>query len=795
MRTDRNVSLMYDILTDNNQKIKENLSKFFLQLYLMDIDMNPDKVDYLKRNGYLSPGMLGEEDKGLAFSDNYRSFREISSSPLSEYFDEDLTHNQILTLEEGLRMESKNYKFNSTLNICKEDWTPTGLKHDYEVEFWQWINTINSGWQYFKPYSKFNKYREQAYNWIAEGIIIDKNASRERKIEYLRIERYRMLTNSLYTLNKFGFIKNEDTNDPRGKKYVAWEAQEVMLYLFDLGLSFIMGKARQIGATTTIGAATAIKTGLRKNFNTKMVAEKGDKSEELFRDKVKYVVDKFPDYLTPSISNDSGDLIRFVNKIGKGKTSGPDSIFSVEPPTRTCINGGSPAIVLLDEIGLYDMFGGIMAEARPTLFAYNEESGRQEMRRQIIAWGTGGNMDKGGGAMEQEFTACEEAWKSRDFSNGLIPLFLNCFARKGVDRKFYEDEKRVAYSKPQKTGDVDNKIVFHQSLPVTKEDMFLISSDTIIPIVTIDRKLADCRVAKSRKERLFIRGHFVPVYDTSIKMTEGSDVPYKVIGAKFVPAGDNDIIENSPSACATILMKPDLDYKNRYYKGTDPIFTSSGHSNFSSSIWDDLEKDFAAYIDMRHEDYRYCYFQSLLMNLYYSRIEGGQAVGIKELVESNVGGEYINYVKDKGYYRILIKQDKLPEVLHNGGAEIGIRKAFSNGNFIINQLETMLVKHIDTIHHDRMFEQLKTYVRKLTKQSKNFVYAPQNPKLHKDDALDGSIYSYIAKECYPNLRPQKVDSADETRMVKRYKLDSNYNITLVNQRLGSGRPRPTVYSN
>ncbi len=40
MRTDRNVSLMYDILTDHNQKIKENLSKFFLQLYLMDIDMS-----------------------------------------------------------------------------------------------------------------------------------------------------------------------------------------------------------------------------------------------------------------------------------------------------------------------------------------------------------------------------------------------------------------------------------------------------------------------------------------------------------------------------------------------------------------------------------------------------------------------------------------------------------------------------------------------------------------------------------------------------------------------------------
>lgn len=768
-----------DVIKAFGNEINENLALFYLQLYMLDIHIEPEAVHYIKKSKYYVEDFFKEEDKGKNFVDKFRTFKEISNSPISEYFDGDITEERILDIEESLRSKVKNYTFDSTLKIKKSDWTPAGLKVDYEDEFFNWINRINEGWQYNydNHYEKFELYKRQAYNWMAQDLVWNAAASEESKLDFLKIERKRILTNSLYSLNKYGYIRNI-----LSPKYTAWPAQEVMLYLFDLGLSYILGKARQIGATTTIGASTGIKTGLQTDFQAKMVAEKGEKSKELFRDKVKYVIGKYPDYITPSISNDSDDVIRFLKKIGKGKSTGSNSVFQVEAPTVTCINGGSPQVVLLDEIGEYDIFGDIMNQARPALFGLNPKTGRQEMIRQVIAWGTGGNMDKGGGAMEQEYRAYKEAWLSKDFSAGIIPLFLNVFARKGITQDIYESEKRLAYSKELKAGERDHRIVFHQSMPVTEDDMFLISSDTIIPVAVIDKKLKDIRDIKNNKKskRLYIKGHFVPIYDTSVKMHDESDVPYKIIGSKFVAASDEDIISGSPNSCVTIILKPDYDYKDRYYKGVDPIFTATGHSNFGSAVWDDLEKDFAAYIDFKHEDYRYCYLQSLLLNLFYSPMKGGICDGIPEIVESNVGGEYVSYIKDKGFRRILVKQEKLPEVLQIGGDEFGIKK-HSNAPFIINQLEQMLVLHIDTIQTDRLYEQLKTYVRKVTKSQKSFTYEPSNKRFHRDDMLDGSIYAWICKQCFPTRFPYKESSDIAKKTVHRYKYDKNFNLVLSKQ--------------
>lgn len=765
----------FSIVDSYKNEVQQNLALFYLQLYMTGIDIEPEAIQYIKKSKYYVEEFFRDEDKKVNFVDKYRTFKEVTSSPIAEYFTDDISEERILDIEEGIRSHVKNYKFDSDLKIRKSDWTPSGLKVNYEPDFYNWINTINEGWQYTKnvEYEKFNLYRKQAYNWCAQDLIWDSGASDEKKIDFLQIERKRMLTNSLYTLNKYGYIRNNLI-----PKYIAWEAQEVMLYLFDLGLSYILGKARQIGATTTLGASTAIKTGLQTDFQTKMVAEKGDKSEELFRDKVKYVIDKFPDYLTPSISNDTGSVIRFLEKLSKGKTTGSNSVFEVEPPTITCVNGGSPQIVLLDEIGEYDIFGDIMNQARPALFGFNPKTGIQEMLRQVIAWGTGGNMDKGGGAMEQEFRAYLQKWLDREFQAGLIPLFLNCFARKGITQNIYESEKSLAYSKTLKAGERDHKIVFHQSYPVTMDDMFLISSDTIIPMVVIDKKIKDISQIKKEKKRLYIRGHFEPVFDKSIKMPEDFDVPYKIIGAKFIPASTEDIIHNSPAACITIIIKPELDWEDRYYKGTDPIYTATGTSNFGTSVWDDYEKDFAAYMDYKYEDYRYCYMQSLLLNLFYSPFKGGSCTGIPELVESNVGGEYITYCKERYYRKILIRKEKLPEVLQVGGDEYGIKK-LSNAPFILNQLEQLFVLHIDTIMCDRLFEQTKTYVRKVTKSNKNFTYEPSNKKYHKDDLLDACDYAWIAKQCFPKKVARHIRAEASTKTAWRLKLDSNYNQTLV----------------
>lgn len=741
-----------------DRKIQTALDSYLISLYLYGIPLPPEKEVYLRKKGLINSF---NSKKTIPFDSNYRIFETNSNGLFS---DSDLIINTDQVKEMSLRV-AKDLAPNSSPSdvfITKEMWTPGGLKYDYENEFWNWINCINKGFQYYVDYGRFELYVKQAYAWINQNITWNPNASIETKKAYLLLERERMLQNSLYALNKFAYIKNDSSNN----KYEAWKSQQIMLYLLDLTISYIMGKARQIGATTTIGAATGVKTMLTHNMYCKLVAQRTTKTEELFRDKVKYPIDKFPTYVTPSILGDSKEKLEFARKVEKGKTIGSNSIFEISSPTSDCINGGSPTITLLDEIGYFDNLSEIISEGRPTLLAYNPITGRQEFRRQVIGWGTGGEMDKGGAAMEAEYYAAKEAWMEKDYSHQIIPLFVNVFGRRGFTKQVYESEKISAYRRKSRPGEKDPKIYFHQSNPVTEEDMFLISSETIIPINIINKKLSDCQREKEKGTKLYKWGYFVPIYNKGNKYGPESDVPYEIIGAKFVPASEDEILNRSHKAGVCIINEPQRNWVNRYFQGNDPVFTSSGTSNMAVAVWDSLINDISAYIDFRIDDYRYCYLQAFLMKLYYSPIKSNRAIGIKELVESNVGGEYLNYNRDKKMMHTLVHQSKLPDTLQLGGVEIGINKRTKNAPFIINHLEEMLLLHLDSIHCDRFYEQLKTYVRKTTSQSVK--WEAQNSKFHKDDIIDAVIYAYICAKSHKNLKPVCQTESSSAKYKHRY---------------------------
>jgi len=148
------------------------------------------------------------------------------------------------------------------------------------------------------------------------------------------------------------------------------------------------------------------------------------------------------------IGSDSKTTLSIHEKSNKnnGRTEGAHSRAEVCTPAIDAINGGSPQITLIDEIGLFDIFAGMMAEGRPTLYFYNDKTGEMEMRRQFFAWGTGGEMDKGGAAFESEFKAALEAWKERKFNHAVIPLFFDAWAREGMTQKILNSEKDFYYS-------------------------------------------------------------------------------------------------------------------------------------------------------------------------------------------------------------------------------------------------------------------------------------------------------------------------------------------------------------
>ena len=442
---------------------------------------------------------------------------------------------------------------------------------------------------------------------------------------------------------------------------------------------------------------------------------------------------------------------------GKGEIGGVDSKLEVVAPTTTAINGGAPNLVALDEVGLIDILGKMMNEGRPALY-WVDDKGDIRMRRQLIAWGTGGEMSGGGREFEVEFKAAREAWKERNFHYGIIPVFFDAFSKPGVDEKFYDQEKKFYYSK----GD-DSAVQFHQHYPLTMDDMFLVSSETIWSVEKINKRLKAIKNLEGIYKPAV--GYFDPDFDYNRPEGENSDVPYHITGATFIPTEDDD-----PRATVTIYKNPVKNWNNRYFQGTDPVYTETGHSLMSSSIWDNVDGTISACLNFRTPDYRYCYLQTLLLGLYYDRVRS------RNLVESNVGSGFMDYVDARGHYRTLVPNNMLSAHLRTTmGQRIGINKRGNTARFILNKLQEMLEVYGDNIFIDDFWIQLKTFVRKVT-SSGNETFRVENPKYYHDDVIDSVVYAYICGQSFAHLTPLEPDVTTKKKVKNKYAYDDNFNL-------------------
>jgi hypothetical protein len=788
MNQDADREVFKELIAD----VYNDLKKFRLGLYLAGIDIGYVRVQWLGAMGLINARItntVAASHLNLVQTNYVNKFYLKANNELYGVVENDnaihdasiIDENTGFSVNDFILAKEKVTKFDvEKIEINRDAWK---IEDVFKIpdDIYDMVTVINKGWQYFErsnvEWKRFNTYRHQAYSWLNANYQMDGNWPTDMKLNFLRQERERCLTNSLYLANKYLWMKDADDVFKGEAKFKAWPAQEVVLFMIDLGFSLIIGKLRQIGFSTVIGGTMALRTMLSKNFYVKMIAQKSDKSEELFEHKVKYAISKCDDYMKPSIPNWSTDLVKFGYSSGKGKEASSESIFEVCSPTEDAINAGTPKITLLDEIGFMKLFGAIVSQGRSTMF--KNVNGEMKMVKQVIAWGTGGKTGGAGAPMEVEWKAAKEAWATRNFRHGLVPLFLNYYAKPGHTDEFYMAEKAFYYSRKKKPGEEDPKIIFHQSMPITEDDMFLESSDTVISIAAINMHIdrINKKIADGKLKHL--RGYFEPIYDMAKKRGEDAYVPYEIIGARFVPADQSLVEEDSPFACVTMYERPDLTWTNIYYKGSDPIFTSSGHSKFASSIWNAKTKRIAAEFNYKSEDYRYEYLQSLLLNIYYSRVYGGRKTGIRELLEFNVGGEYYNFCCELGYGSIFTGNAMLPQTLQTTTIDIGINKRGTNSVAIVNRLEEMLIDSAANIDSLEFWVQLKTFIRKQI--SSGYKYEPANKKIHYDDVIDATTYGKINAEVHSHLPMQKVDDtqleAGENRK-RRYYYDANHNIVL-----------------
>ena len=519
------------------------------------------------------------------------------------------------------------------LEILTSEWKPSHREFEYPQSFVNWIDSINSGWQNKIYHEPFDIYCKQAELWLQDDSDILDFDTEDDQVDWLLTEIQRCKDNTLYFCNKYGYIK-EDRSENGMLAYQAWDAQKVLLFLFDCGYSLMIGKARQIGFTTTMCLAGMKRVNFNKSYFIKFVTHSKDKGVEIFRDKVKWTYTKLPDVIAQEVKNWTDQVMSFDKKGDKkGREDGGASRFQVDTPAVDAINGGSPSAVFIDEIGLFEIFGEMMREGRPALFKYNPETGKMTMQQQFLAWGTGGEMDKGGSVFESEFKMCLKQWKEKNYEYGIIPLFFNAYARRGVNDAHINNERKAYLAlEGTKKGEIA-KVQFHQHYPITIDDMFLRKSRTLVPIHTCNQRLNEIY----GHDKPLDYGFFEPILDFS-RPTPDLLTEYKIIGAKWVSTGSREDVSTS----AVVIHHPPQGekWKNRWYQGTDPINSETGHSMMCSAIWDSLTNSVSSVVFHRDRKFKQTYLQVLLQSLYYDQIGRG---GVKELVENNIGDMHVDF--------------------------------------------------------------------------------------------------------------------------------------------------------
>jgi hypothetical protein len=647
-------------------------------------------------------------------------------------------------------------------SVTTDQWMPNHKPLEYPKSFIRWINSMNKGWRNMVHYKPLELYVKQAQQWVDEDDDILNYRTQEEQEDYIVQEYNRCKENTLYFANKYGYLKEGST--AQGEfRYQAWKAQEILLFLVDCGYNVMIGKARQIGFTTTMGLAAMAKISFRKSFFCKFITHSRDKGEEIFRDKIRWGFGKIPDWLVEEPYNDAANQLSMKGKTKKkGRTEGSHSRIQVDTPAVDAINGGSPNLVMIDEIGLFELFGKMVREGRPTLFFFNPESGLQEMRRQLVCWGTGGEMDKGGAVFESEFKAALEAWRTGNYSYGIIPLFFDAYARQGMSDEMYKKEKAFYYSKTGVEQEV-SKVQFHQHYPITLEDMFLRTARTILPVAKCNEYLSKIYSLSEEDQPQY--GYFEPVYNRN-SPTPHAVLPYKLVGATFVPTEGRE----DERTTAIVFQHPPNNEKweYRYYQGTDPVNSETGHSKMSSSIWDAYTNTCSSMVFWRVRDYKQIYLQCVLQGLYYDQLEQG---GVKELLEKNIGQLYYEFQEQVGVSRRLTANAILPPFLQTPASSWwGIRNVASTGGHISNKIIEMVDAYAPNIFIPWFFEQLKTFVEKELKGSQSHRqtrFQAADLKYDYDDGIFSMAFAYINAQAHSRFEPRRVDAEEEsTRQIR-----------------------------
>lgn len=664
--------------------------------------------------------------------------------------------------------------------IHKHDWLPyteeEGLSCP-EPGFIEWVNSFSeAGFSNAIPYRKFELYKQQAKRWIdANDSIYDCQNEDEEDI-FIENEVARIGDNVSYGIRKYGKLKEAKVAGGfRWFGHSYYEVQDAICYIMDCGYSPIIPKCRQIGISSVFGYIVTFKTALQLNYFSKFLTYDEKKTEELFRDKIKFAYSEFPDIFRPKENpNWANNKITFSASKEKGRTESGLRQILCEVATPSAINGGSPNLVLVDEAAFVKCLTEMVDEAESAMYWTNPKTGKRELVRQMAMWGTGGKMIND--TFEDMYRLSVEVWKSGNIEGAFLPLFIDFYSNPANTKKLYDELKHKAYRKKGPKANT-SRIIFHAACPITLDDVFLKSSETLIDMGVINNNLLRIgEFAKKYPKGMPVGGRFKAIMDYNSPNTPESLFTHKLIGVEWedmeetIAESDTDRSDISVMYPPAYRMReePDKDWIYRYFQGTDSINSAEGHSNFSSAIWDSVLCAPVALLDFRESDFRECYRQAILMNIYYGNPH--------HLVEYNSAEEFINKIDALGQSQTLIMNAELNPRYRINGAKVGISSKANSKPFIIDSMKTMFIEHSQRFFFRLPFEQLKHFIQKTGKDGRKTTWAASDTTRFKDDSLYAITYSKIAADCYSQmgLVPHNLKQSSETEVNRRsLKRDSN----------------------
>jgi len=714
---------------------------------------------------------------GLPLTQEQLRFLKENNRNVEEYIssiaDESMTSTKFDKTNLGIEIGKPEYGngkyFDNGVDIQTSEWKPKSTM-EHTDEFYEFVTSMNEqGFQRKTKYKELQLYIQQAHNWLADSRCMEDCLDREEMIQYFNQEWKRCTENSLYFLDKYVYLT--DSNDEGDSiKYLAKPVHEVLLFLADCGYSMIIGKPRQIAATTTFQGWSIKKLTFIKNNFIKFVTMDVETAEEIMEDKLKFPVSMMPKWLRPSILGDSMEGLRFGRKISgkKGARAGANSRFQIVAPTVSAINAGSPPIVMVDEAGYIKVLGKMIRESRPTMFKTDPATGKLRMKQQLIIWSTGG-VDEGKNrtktkSFEEEVNHARDKWKKKEFDYGIIPIFFDWTTRPGITKDFYETEKKNYTSEGADKEQQMNQ--FRLTYPSKWEDMFLIDAKTLIPSSAISWH--EERINKAGHEYKPTPGYFEPILDLSSPTNVNDDFGYKVIGATFV-----EVEPGSDRATTWIFMGPKKNWKHRYYGGVDPIASDNGYSNMAATIWDKKVQTIVAITNFRDDDYKHTYQQCFLLGLYYN--PDNHREGVPILLESNIGTSYRDYVEAKGYYHVLVYRTQLPNIFQGGSQIIGIDNRATRTKFIINKMEEMVRYYGNNFYFMVLFAQLRTFTCVVSDKG-NDIWGVSDKRQYQDDTLFSSVFSYICSLSFDREPVNFKTDKDKVIKIRQSYTDSRGNL-------------------